>query len=71
MSAPYQYPTDLSDDQWAFLQPYLPESTWQPGWTRTTPMRFAMCYQWYFVPQQDGLSVAHDSQRLWQLEHHL
>lgn len=31
MSAPYQYPTDLSDDQWAFLQPYLPESTWQPG----------------------------------------
>ena len=31
MSAPYQYPTDLSDDQWAFLQPYLPEPKWKPG----------------------------------------
>ena len=31
MSAPYQYPTDLSDEQWAFLQPYLPSPNGNPG----------------------------------------
>jgi len=31
MSASYQYPTDLTHDQWAFLSPYLPEPKWQAG----------------------------------------
>ncbi len=28
MSAPYHYPTDLTDDQWALLSLYLPEPKW-------------------------------------------
>ena len=31
MSPDYGYPTDLTDDQWALLQPLLPERTWHPG----------------------------------------
>ena len=31
MSARYNYPTDLSDDQWELLESMLPQRTWQPG----------------------------------------
>ena len=31
MSADYDYPTDLTDEQWEILQPWLPECKWRPG----------------------------------------
>ena len=31
MSPVYDYPTDLTDDQWELLHPLLPERTWRPG----------------------------------------
>src|ERR687888_2388189 len=31
MSATNHYATDLSDEQWAILEPLLPEQKWHPG----------------------------------------
>lgn len=31
MSTEYQYPTDLSDEQWAVFAPLLPKPKWRPG----------------------------------------
>jgi putative transposase len=31
MNTVYDYPTDVTDDQWELLHPLLPELTWRPG----------------------------------------
>jgi len=31
MSAPYDYPTNVSDAQWEVVEPLLPKPKWQPG----------------------------------------
>ncbi|ETW92105.1 MAG: hypothetical protein ETSY1_45145 [Candidatus Entotheonella factor] len=31
MSTGYDYPTNLSDEQWQFFEPLLPKPKWQPG----------------------------------------
>jgi hypothetical protein len=31
MSAAYDYPTDVTDEQWGLLQSLLPERVWRPG----------------------------------------
>jgi putative transposase len=65
MSAPYQYPTDLSDEQWAFLQPYLPQPKWKPGGRGRPPCDLrgiinGMLYlnktgcQWRMIPKEFG-----------------
>jgi putative transposase len=65
MSTVYDYPTDLSDDQWALLHPLLPERTWRPGGPGRPPCDVrrilnGLLYlnktggQWRLVPKECG-----------------
>ena len=65
MSAPYQYPTDLTDEQWTFLQPYLPQPKWKSGGRGRPPCDLrpiinGILYlnktgcQWRMIPKEFG-----------------
>jgi putative transposase len=65
MSTVYDYPTDLTDDQWELLHPLLPERTWRPGGPGRPPcdvrrMLNGILYlnktgcQWRLVPKEFG-----------------
>src|SRR5919107_3389875 len=63
MSATNYYATDLSDEQWAILEPLLPEQKWHPGGPGRPPCDVrqvinAIFYvnktgcQWRMLPQE-------------------
>ena len=65
MSASSQYRTDLTDDQWAFVQPYLPTPKWKPGGRGRPPCDLrriinGILYlnktgcQWRMIPKEFG-----------------
>ena len=65
MSARHNYPTDVSDDQWALLQSLLPQCTWQPGRRGRPPCDVRQVLngilylnktgcQWRMIPQDFG-----------------
>jgi hypothetical protein len=39
MSTRYDYPTNVSEEQWQFLEPLVPKAKWQPGGPGRKPMR--------------------------------
>ena len=65
MSATNHYATDLSDEQWAILEPLLPEQKWHPGGPGRPPCDvrqgiYAIFYvnktgcQWRMLPKDFG-----------------
>lgn len=65
MSAPYDYPTNLSDEQWEVLEPFLPKPKWQPGGPGRQPRDLRTVLngifyvhktgcQWYMLPRDFG-----------------
>ena len=65
MSTPWQYPTDLTDEQWTLLQALLPARQWHPGGPGRPPcdlravingsvyLNKSGC-QWRMIPQDFG-----------------
>lgn len=65
MSTPCDYPTNLSDEQWELLEPFLPKPKWRPGGPGRKPMDLRSVLngifyvnktgcQWYLLPREFG-----------------
>ena len=60
------YPTDLSNEQWALIEPLIPAT--KPG-GRPRGVDFVRSAELDFVPQSDGLPVGDVASRLAAQEH--
>lgn len=54
MSAKRQYPTDLTDEQWALIQPLLPERKWQSGGRGRPPVDLGRVINGIFYLKKTG-----------------
>lgn len=54
MSTACHYPTDISDEQWALLQPLLPKPQWHPGGPGRKPMDLRRVLNGIFYVNKTG-----------------